>query len=343
MDTREVLDEAYERLAGTGPEFEGFLSNHGPMAADALIRLGHADSVEGWVNKYQYKLEEAPEERFAISLDQWREPLGDASRLGDWCALFARLVQERPWNELVVEWWPRLMPGAVASATHCLIRTGHAVRALRENETPQRVNELGRALGYWAARWQPFPALSPQGNIDAGQALEGVPGIASHGGSRTRLAQVADSQSWRSSLTRLRAVDAAEDVPRAIDALVDAAVAGYGRWGHHNPVMLVHSATGPRAVGLLLPVLPVEFWADAYDAAWLVSAAISGAYRADAVKSVPIAEGREASTIEEVSHLASETGDEHAIKFAEVAVESHRRGSPHALAAAGRAASLLGA
>ena len=28
-----TLDEAYERLHVTGPEFDGFLSNHGPMAA----------------------------------------------------------------------------------------------------------------------------------------------------------------------------------------------------------------------------------------------------------------------------------------------------------------------
>jgi hypothetical protein len=37
--TSESLDEAYERLRNTGPEFEGWLSNHGPMAADALIRI----------------------------------------------------------------------------------------------------------------------------------------------------------------------------------------------------------------------------------------------------------------------------------------------------------------
>ncbi|GAA5139546.1 hypothetical protein [Pseudonocardia adelaidensis] len=38
----DVLDETYQRLHRTGPEFVGWLSNHGPMAADALIRLGSA-------------------------------------------------------------------------------------------------------------------------------------------------------------------------------------------------------------------------------------------------------------------------------------------------------------
>ena len=31
----DVLDETYTRMHTTGPEFEGWLSNHGPMAADA--------------------------------------------------------------------------------------------------------------------------------------------------------------------------------------------------------------------------------------------------------------------------------------------------------------------
>jgi hypothetical protein len=37
-----TLDEAYERLHVTGPEFDGFLSNHGPMAAKAMVRHGVA-------------------------------------------------------------------------------------------------------------------------------------------------------------------------------------------------------------------------------------------------------------------------------------------------------------
>ena len=32
-----VLDESLNRLAATGPEFGGGLSNHGPMGAEALV------------------------------------------------------------------------------------------------------------------------------------------------------------------------------------------------------------------------------------------------------------------------------------------------------------------
>jgi hypothetical protein len=39
-DTAGILDEAYQRLHRTGPEFDGRLSNHGPMAAEAMARHG---------------------------------------------------------------------------------------------------------------------------------------------------------------------------------------------------------------------------------------------------------------------------------------------------------------
>ncbi len=32
MTSDDLLDETYDRLRATGPEFEGWLSNHGPMA-----------------------------------------------------------------------------------------------------------------------------------------------------------------------------------------------------------------------------------------------------------------------------------------------------------------------
>jgi len=57
---RDRLDETYTRMHATGPEFQGWLSNHGPMAADALIRLGRGDVVEKWVDDYSTRLEAAP-------------------------------------------------------------------------------------------------------------------------------------------------------------------------------------------------------------------------------------------------------------------------------------------
>ncbi len=152
----------------TGPEFEGWLSNHGPMAADALIRIGCGEEVERWVGGYARRLHQAPGPRWEIEEDEWREVLGDPSRLGDWTALFERLLREEPWRDVLVRWWPRLIDGAIASATHGLIRTGHAVRALLETPTAPRRAELAHALGYWAARHQRLPVHPrPVGAADA--------------------------------------------------------------------------------------------------------------------------------------------------------------------------------
>lgn len=38
--TAGTYDEALERLHRTGPEFDGYLSNHGPMVVEALSRRG---------------------------------------------------------------------------------------------------------------------------------------------------------------------------------------------------------------------------------------------------------------------------------------------------------------
>ncbi len=244
----EILDETYTRMHATGPEFEGWLSNHGPMAADAVIRLGCGAQVEGWVDQYTSRLDEAPTSRWEIEEDEWRDVLGDPSRLGDWTALFDRQMREEPWRDVLVRWWPRLLDGAVASATHGLIRTGHAVRALREAPTAARRAELAQALSYWAARHQRLPAHPrPIGDADPTTALEAIPAIETSGGIRTRLDDLARTPTWPATVARLSAAPAAQQVPAALDALVDAAVTRYHHWAHGDPIMLVHAATAPRA------------------------------------------------------------------------------------------------
>jgi len=55
-----TLDEAYQRLHVTGPEFDGWLSNHGPMAAEVMVRRGYAGNVQRWLDAYMRRLEEFP-------------------------------------------------------------------------------------------------------------------------------------------------------------------------------------------------------------------------------------------------------------------------------------------
>lgn len=381
--TNQHLDDALDRLHRTGPEFDGWLSNHGPMAADALLRLGRGDLVARWVAGYERRLEEAPAPRWPIDPTQWREPLGDPTRLGDWCALLLREVHEEPWAQVLERWWPRLLPGALASAAHGLIRTGHAVRALREEVTGPRLDELALALAYWAGRWQPLPdgglpaaaraggrveapatdvsglfAARLGGHIDADRddladawrgsmdhrrkrvlaALDGVPRVADQGGIRTRAAALTRQPGWPASRHALTAPLYPADVPTALDVVVDAAVTRYSEWAHADPIMLVHAATAPRAAGLVLPSLPVAMWGPTFEVAWGVTAAIASAYRPiDPDGSPPPNRG----TVEQALDACVQTGDEHAIKFAEVASESAARGNPASARSAARAAALM--
>jgi len=125
----EVLDEAYERLHRTGPEFAGWLSNHGPMAVDAMIRLGHPDGVPAWIDRYERRLEEPPGPRWSISEADWREALGDASRLGDWLAFFGRLVAAEPCAGCGMRYrLPASMPCRPPLVCQCICRCGRLTR-----------------------------------------------------------------------------------------------------------------------------------------------------------------------------------------------------------------------
>src|SRR5215831_16868929 len=127
-----TLDEAYRRLHATGPEFQGWLSNHGPMATDAIVRRGHPDRVRRWLDGYMRRLEEFPRGYGPIGTS-WQEALGDPRRVADWTSYFRREASEQPWRQVLGTWWPRLLPGVAAAATHGVIRVGHAVRALTED------------------------------------------------------------------------------------------------------------------------------------------------------------------------------------------------------------------
>ena len=135
----ENLLEAYERLHVFGPEYGGDeegnhgMTNHGPMAVEVMVRRGLDINVDRWLDRYVRRLSELPSPNATIRPGQWRTALGVAGRLPSWTTFFRRELQERPWSDVLVEWWPRLLPGIVAGSTHGVIRVGHAVRTLRAN------------------------------------------------------------------------------------------------------------------------------------------------------------------------------------------------------------------
>ncbi|MEO3876366.1 hypothetical protein ABGB18_47025 [Nonomuraea sp. B12E4] len=353
MNASASLDEAYLRLHRTGPEFGGDqdgnhgLANHGPMAAEVLVRRGHGEQVTSWLDGYVTRLIELPSSRQPIDERNPGEALGGGrARVGDWAEYFTRQVAEQPWQDVLATWWPVLLPGITAGATHGAIRVGHAVRSLTSGAGELATVELAHALAFWAARSRPIPgATAPSGHLSPEQALGGIPRLADQSGViARRLARLADVPGWPAAQAALRAPAHADDVPELLSELVRAATVRYLHHAHGSPILLVHTATAPNAVRHTLTALPRELWAPSLAAVWSAVAAIVAAYEPE--EAVPQAELPEApradDPIAELLERAVAGGDEHVIKFTDTAVDVYQAGGdPDALRAAVRARHLI--
>jgi hypothetical protein len=339
----EILDEGLSRIAETGPEFGGGLSNHAPMAAEALVRLGRSNVVEHWLDDYLRRLDEPPTASEPITGQNWREALGHMRRVADWEVYFRDQMGDEPWRDLLARWWPRLLPGVAAAATHGVIRTSHAARSLAVADSAQRRGELARGLAYWAAGYLELPVSARAGgHLDLTAALGGLP--------------VAPTAAQRGLITeQLKAGLAAQ--PRfneAVGALkppVDA-VADLGelareftrvflRYGRQRPIALLHAVTAPVAARSVLPLLPGELARPTYDALWQVGAALYAVYTGG-VSAEPLPSSAPPSR-DGATERAVATGDEHAIKLTEACLRLHAESpDPVLLHAAVRASELLG-
>ncbi|GAA2077668.1 questin oxidase family protein [Actinomadura alba] len=344
-----ILNEAYQRFARTGPEWgEDQLTNHGPMAAEVLVRRGHAGAVHRWVDAYARRLDELPPATDKITDRTWRDALGDGRRIGDWTAYFTGQMRERPWREVLSTWWPRLLPGIVAGATHGLIRVGHAVRALLAgDESAEAATELAHGLAFWAARARAVPgAADPAGELDVAAALAALPRIPDQRGTvAIRFGQFQSMPGWSGSLAALRAPADPDDARARLADLVAGATAGYLTHGHGSPVLLVHTATAPNAVLHTLPALARDLWAPSLSAVWAASAAIISAYapREPAPREELPVMSPGPDAVPELIERATAHADEHVIKFADTAADAYEHtGDVDTLAAALRVAELIG-
>ncbi|BAJ26186.1 MULTISPECIES: questin oxidase family protein [Kitasatospora] len=357
-DSTGTLDEALQRLHACGPERLGRLTNHAPMAVEALAARGRADAVHGWLDRYADRLEEFPARVEPIAgPEEQRRALGDPRRIADWIDHFGRELAEQPWRAVLARWWPVLLPGLYGGSTHPVIRVGHAVRSLSGGSADgtasgtasgPRLAELAHGLGYWAARHRPLavPRAAPLGppvTGSAAAALDAVPPIAERtGGFPQRLERVTALPDWTPAGT------GPDEVRQRLAELVRAATHRYATHGHGEPTMLVHAATAPNAVLRVLPALPPPLWGPSLRAAWTASAAVTAMYAPtgpDAptgpeAPDAPPATRRAASGVrsaEEVLERALAHGDEHVVKLTDTALDV---GDPLALAAALRAVEL---
>src|SRR5262249_51533021 len=136
------------------------------------------DVVVSWADRYRKKLDSMPAATSPITVTTWREALGQIGRIADWTAFFRAQLDDAPWPTVFADWIGRLLTGAISAGQHGLIRTAHAIRALEDEETFLRVEELGVALAYWAAYYRQLPGVPRfAGNLEFEEALDQVPRV----------------------------------------------------------------------------------------------------------------------------------------------------------------------
>ncbi|HMA28454.1 MAG TPA: questin oxidase family protein [Thermoanaerobaculia bacterium] len=336
------LDDALEILDGAGPEYGGGLSNHGPMAAEALFTLGEPGAVVPWTERYRRKLGDEPAPGKPVERSAIPDALGQMRRYPDWLALFLEEFHEGPWEPAVDRWVYELAPGFAGAATHGIIRVGHAARSLARHDTPGRRKELARGFAYWAATHQTLPGKEgrPAG-LPPAQALARVP----------RLAE--DVRRTGSISQGLKLVEKLPDFPgvislveaRASESFVSALGEVFARVflagtkASGRTIALVHAVTGPAAAGLLLPHVSPRTAARLSAFAWQAGAALYAVYGKPL--GPPEVEAPRA-TPEALIAGAVKSGDEHAIKFTEGCLRLDAISpSPAFRSAASRAVELL--
>ncbi len=323
MHTAGTLEESLECFVGKGPEFDGGLSNHGPMAVEAMVRMGQGQAALPWAVRYREKLDDALSPRWRITDTGWREALGDPKRAGDWANFFERQLNEASHQDVASHWVPRLLPGLMAAATHGAIRSFHALRSLDEEVTDLRSRELAQALGYWAARYQLLPGDPRSLGGDSPEIVA------------ARLAELASTERHPSRITDdmrgldaqpkfaslVAAVEPASDITAAFSALTAIGARAYVANASHDPIALVHAVTAPAAVRGMLPLLSPDQQSAALAYAWQ---AVAGLIATSAPSGLaPLRNASPPVTKAEIIDQAVISGDEHAIKLAEAALREN--------------------
>ena len=317
------IDEAYAIFARTGPEFGGGLSNHGPMASEALAAIGRGDEVLRWAQRYRKNLEPPPNASSKIIESDWREALGKSHRVADWISFFDDALKEAAWPEVLNRWVLRLAPGIAAAAFHGVLRTAHAARSLCELDTPNRIHELAEGLGYWAATYQPLPGdIAGAQNALPSRAIEAVQRVPLS--ARRVGGFLTDGLAGLVDFPPFREVNGMVDTSGDVSAFISDCTETFARVYVNNAesigsiIAFVHSVTGPRAVRNLAPHIEPETARLAARYAWQAAAGLYAAFAMRDPASVEVAAPQ--LSIDELVDRAVANGDEHAIKFTEACI-----------------------
>jgi hypothetical protein len=339
------MDASLRFLSGYAPDLSNGFTNHAPMVSEALAAMGRADAVMPWIQKswpLRNLLMPRATARGAIPAANWQDALNNNGPM-EWAAFFEEELAATRWQDVVATWTARLAPGVGSGAAHGVIRVGHAVRSLGQNQTPERLRELAGAFGYWASRYETLPVADYPGTpMPAREAIALVsfsPGDArtKRGGFTTGLRSLHEFPGF-APVIRMVDVSGVD----ALSGLTETFTRVYLANAHdpYTVIAFIHGVTACVSLRSLAPYLDEDVTRAALRYAWQTGAALYSVYGTAKPDWSDVPPPRE--TPQELIALAIETSDDHAIKFTEACLREYASNpKPAYLAAARHAIGIL--
>jgi hypothetical protein len=333
----DAMNDALQMCSDLGLEMVPGFATHWPMGAETMIRLGYPEVVHEWAQRYHVMRKHYPRAESHAPIDardpsSWKSARGSHDRVGDWQGLFERELSARPWREVLVEWWPRLMPGVAAGLTHGLIRTTHAVRSIAElgqAPTPLQLRELASGLAYWASKYREQPGQAALfGNERLPELLAAIPRLSADGKSSLRdrglFVHIPDIEGWPAAVSRLAAPT---DMQSALSDMTLSFAQANLVHSDQFPVPFLHAVTAPAALRIMLPHVPEAMHLPSFIAIWQVSAALLATFapvhRPAEVSPTAPDQARATLSTTELAQQAVEHGDEHVMKITEACTREY--------------------
>lgn len=330
------LDAAYERIQATFPYSNPHRSNHVAMVVEALCVLGRSEAARPWLeeNLEAYGPDEPARDR--IETERWREFLGSLEHFTDWREHFLAELASEDWRAVLRRWAPRFAPGLAGAATHGVIRTGHAARALEARDNALRRAELATGLAYWAATYQELPwdgSVAPERSV--ADALARVqPRRPAHeppeGSIVSGLRVLHGTPSFRPVAGWVDVRDPSRTLSEMAAAFADLYLRNPG-----HRIAFTHAITAPSALRLLAPHLDEETVLAATRHAWRAAAGLYVVYGDPRAPGLGAGAVREAER-EPLGAACVANGGAHSIKLTEACLREEAVSHATILLAAAR-------
>lgn len=318
MSDDTALDRLLVQLSAYGPELTNGFTSHAPMVAEALCELGQHEAADRWVQAHlsEHTLRPRP----SAPIRDWQAALGREDRFADWAELLRAELRRDDWREVLDRWCARLAPGFAAAATHGIIRTAHAARAMAARASEARRDELADGLALWASTYQPLPsrreAVTPIRDLD--DALARVPRVPlaqrRNGGAITTAVQVlARLPEFAPVIAWFDPGDDLDDLIAAGQQLARAFAEVFATQARDplTAIVFTHAVTSTTAVLWLAPLLQPTTTRELLIHAWQTGAALLAVYGHQPVPAID----RTPEPDAEIIARAVEHGDDHVIKL----------------------------